>query len=819
MLPNRYDFRKIEQALAAYWSECALYAYDPDGSGPPYTIDTPPATVSGELHIGHCYSYTQTDVIARFQRMRGKHVLYPMGFDDNGLPTERFAEKTFQRKAMEMERSAFIEQCLELTQRTEDHFEQLWKRLGLSVDWNYRYSTLSPQAQRVSQWSFIQLYRAGRAYIQLAPTLWCPECQTAIAQAEQEDTVFPTQFSTLAFHLQDGAILPIKTTRPELLPACVAIFVHPDDLRYTPFIGSKAWIECSTLLERARIEVPILADTLVDPAKGSGAVMCCTFGDSVDVSWWRMYNLPLLTAIGRDGRMTALAGSYKGLMAIEARKQILQDLSQQGSLLEQEMIEHSVGTHERCGTPIEYLHTRQWFIHVLDRKEQLLQAGRQIKWTPEYMHQRYEHWVENLQWDWCISRQRFLGVPFPAWTCRTCGEFIMAELAQLPLDPRMTTPLRPCACGSSNFEPEPDVMDTWATSSCSPFIIGRWTDDMQWFEQHFPASLRPQAHDIIRTWAFYTIVKALYHTGSVPWREITISGHGLSQERRKISKSQAHNEMAPLALLEQESADALRYWATSVKPGNDTPFRIETIATGRKLVTKLWNASRFAASRLQGFEPITFQAFDSLLPTDRWLLSRLYRTVSAATLALEEGDFATGRAEIERFFWNDFCDNYLELAKSRLYQEDESSERRAAQWTLFQALLTTLKLLAPYIPFITEEIYLHLFKIYEDVESIHITHWPEIPSHWLDSEAEAYGTALLALLHQVRRYKAEHEMSLGAELESTQIAVHPELQRMFMVCVGDLKGAIRAKKMTIISNDGDWQSIGLSIQTSQAYTR
>ncbi|HEV2656055.1 MAG TPA: valine--tRNA ligase, partial [Ktedonobacteraceae bacterium] len=603
---------------------------------------TPPPTVSGELHIGHCYSYTQTDVIARFHRMRGERVFYPMGFDDNGLPTERFVEKSIGRKATEMERGEFLARCQELIEQTEDRFEALWRRLSLSVDWKQRYATISPLAQRTSQWSFIQLYQAGRAYTQVAPTLWCPECQTAIAQAEVDDITLPTLFSTLAFRLQDGGVLPIATTRPELLPACVAIFVHPGDARYAHLIGTTASIDSTAFSREARIEVPILGDELADPAKGSGAVMCCTFGDSTDVRWWRTHQLPLRAALGRDGRMTALAGPYTGVPIAAVRKRILADLAEQGLILRQETIEHNVGTHERCSTPVEYLQTKQWFIRVLDQKERFLAAGREIQWHPEYMRARYEHWVENLQWDWCISRQRFLGVPFPAWTCRACGEMLLASLDQLPIDPRITAPAQPCSCGSMDFEPEPDVMDTWATSSCSPLIISRWVDDPAWFAQHFPANLRPQAHDIIRTWAFYTIVKSLYHTNELPWRSVIISGHALSAERSKISKSKAHSTAGPLALIEQESADALRYWATSIKTGSDTIFNPEMLATGRRLVTKLWNASRLAERCLQRLDAslLNGPAPERLLATDRWLLSRLARTTLYATDELARGEYA-----------------------------------------------------------------------------------------------------------------------------------------------------------------------------------
>jgi valyl-tRNA synthetase len=800
MLPNRYHFQDVEPELMRFWADHNPFAFDPEGTGPIFTIDTPPPTVSGELHIGHCFSYTQTDVLARFQRMRGKRVFYPMGFDDNGLPTERFVEKTIGRKATEMERGEFIRACLDLIDQTEQRFELLWRRLSLSVDWCYRYSTISPRAQRTSQWSFIQLYQAGRAYTQQAPTLWCPECQTAIAQAEVDDLLLPTLFSTLAFTLPDGNTLPIATTRPELLPACVAIFVHPTDARYAHLIGTTATIESSGFSEQENITVPILGDEQADPTKGSGAVMCCTFGDATDVRWWRTHQLPLCAAIGRDGRMTALAGPLAGLPVNVARKQMLVHLAERGLILKQESIEHSVGTHERCGTPLEYLQTRQWFIRVLDQKERFLEAGRQIRWQPEHMRVRYEHWVENLQWDWCISRQRFLGVPIPGWTCRACGAFLLASLAQLPVDPRTTAPTESCACGACDFEPEPDVMDTWATSSCSPFINGRWPDDEQWFAQHFPADLRPQAHDIIRTWAFYTIVKSVFHTGKAPWKEIIISGHALSSSRLKISKSRMqHDEVGPLALIERESADALRYWATSIKAGSDTTLSLDVVATGRRLATKLWNACRFAAPHLEGLtsELLSSDAPpEGVLPTDRWLLDRLAQTITTATVAFEDGEYVAARGEVERFFWSDLCDNYLELIKARLYGP-VGPERTAVQWTLYRALLSVLKMLAPYMPFVTEKIYQDLFRQWEEPVSLHVSRWPEAPAAWRDHEAEEVGRMLLEILRQARRYKAEQGLSVGARLETFQFALDEApasgLRQALEEAQIDLRSATRAE--------------------------
>jgi valyl-tRNA synthetase len=795
MLPNRYDFREAEPRLARDWAAADVYVFDPDGPGPIYTIDTPPLTVSGELHIGHCYSYTQADVIARYRRMRGERVFYPMGFDDNGLPTERFVEKTLGRQALQMERAEFIAHCQTLTSQTEERFEATWRRMGLSVDWRYRYSTIADDARRVAQWSFIQLYRVGRVYAQLAPALWCPECRTAIAQAEVDDLTLPAQFATIPFRLRDGRILPIATTRPELLPACAAIFVHPGDARYAHLIGTSASIESEAFSQQARIEVPILADELVEPARGSGAAMCCTFGDSTDVRWWRTHRLPLQAAIGRDGRMTALAGPCAGLSTTEARRRVLEHLHARGLILHQQTGEHSVGAHERCGTPLEYLQTRQWFVRVLDQKERFIEAGRAIRWHPAHMRARYEHWVENLQWDWCISRQRYLGVSFPAWTCRSCGEMLLATWEQLPVDPHATGPAHACACGSSDFEAQPDVMDTWATSSCTPLIISRWPDDAKRFAGHFPASLRPQAHDIIRTWAFYTIVKALYHTGDIPWQDVMISGHALSAARSKISKSKTNGEIMPQALIEQESADALRYWATSSRTGHDTTLSLTSLAAGRRLITKLWNASRFAQSHLADFDGAP--AAQPLSPCDRWLLSRLARAITLATEELDRYEYASARVEVERFFWSDLCDNYIELVKGRLYAEAGPS-RRAAQWTLYQALLAVTKLLAPYLPFMSEEIYQGIYRRYERAASVHLAPWPQALATWPDPLAEEFGVKLLEIVRQVRRYKAEHGLSVGAELEALYISIPPAQRSMIEQVSGDLQSATRAMRIYLV---------------------
>ncbi len=507
-LDKNYLAERDEPRLQEVWQAQGIYQFNPSGAKPVYSIDTPPPTVSGFLHLGHVYSYSQTDFMARFWRMRGFSVFYPMGYDDNGLPTERLVERLRGITPQQAGRQKFIQTCLEVSEEAEIEYQRFWQRIGLSIDWRYTYRTIDDLARRTSQQSFLDLYHKGLVYRKDAPAIWCPECRTAIAQAELNDLDRESEFVTLAFSLENGRTLPIATTRPELLPACVAVFVHPEDARLRHLAGQQVEVPLAGRM------VPVLADPRADPEKGTGAVMCCTFGDTVDVEWWRTHQLPLLTAIDRKGRMTSLAGNLAGLTIEAARRDMVEQLEAAGFVLGRQRVLQSVRVHERCDTPVEYIVVPQWFIRVLDFKEELLEAGNQVIWHPEAMKTRYREWVENLHWDWCISRQRTFGVPFPVWFCSDCGEIIPAEPGQLPVDPSEARPPRACSCGSAAAVPDPDVMDTWATSSMSPQIVGRWLVDKDFYDRVFPFSLRSQAHEIIRTWAFYTIVKSFHEFGT-----------------------------------------------------------------------------------------------------------------------------------------------------------------------------------------------------------------------------------------------------------------------------------------------------------------
>jgi len=803
-LSKRYRPQTREPEIEARWEERGVYHFNPAGDERPiYAIDTPPPTVSGKLHLGHVFSYSHTDFIARFWRMNGYNVYYPMGFDDNGLPTGRFVEQERGITAREVGRRAFIEACLAAGEESEKAYRALWKRLGLSIDWRYTYRTIESRSQHIAQWSFLDLYRRGLSYRRRAPSIWCPECQTAIAQAEVDDLERESAFYTLAFTLDDGRTLPIATTRPELLPACVAVFLHPDDPRRDDLAGRTAAVPLFGQ------RVPVLADPGADPEKGTGVVMCCTFGDTADVEWWYRHNLPLVEAIDRQGRMQAAAGDLAGLSVPEARQQIAAALKDAGLLLQMVPTEQTVGVHERCDTPVEYVVQPQWFVRVLDFKDELLAAGERVEWHPPHMRARFRQWVENLAWDWCLSRQRAFGVPFPVWYCHDCDGVVPAAEERLPVDPRTDSPPPACPeCGGRSLTPETDVMDTWATSSMSPQIAGGFTppgdetspeNDPAPYRRLYPFTLRPQAHEIIRTWAFYTIVKSQYHFNAVPWDRIAISGWALAPEgSAKISKSRGGGPVAPLEMIERTSADAVRYWASSTGFGKDSVIDEEKIRAGSKLVTKLWNVARFARRFLAensdvGLSDEPPQAH--LTVADRWLLSRTQRLVARATERFEAYDYAAARSETERAFWT-MADNYLEMAKKRLY--DGGPGAAGAVYTLSHALLTTAKLFAPFLPYVTEAIYQGLL---ETEDSVHNSPWPKDDESLLDGEAEAAGQTLVEIATAVRRYKSESGLSLGAELARLHLATTDEkLAALLRAAEPDLTSITRAAQITV---DGD----------------
>ncbi len=785
MLEGKYDSKKSEKKWQDFWEETGIYKFDPNGEKDKiYSIDNPPPTVNGKIHIGHVFSYTQIEMIARYMRMKGYNVFYPFGFDDNGLPTERLVEKQIGKKANQMSREEFTKLCLETTAKYEEQFKELFKSLGFSADWDYMYSTMGEKAQRTSQKSFIDLYKKGKLHHEEKPCLWCNECQTSIAQAELDTKEVETKFNYLNFRVPElDEDLEIATTRPELLPGCVAVFVNPKDEKKAKYIGKE--VEVPLL----GYKVKILGDDKVELDKGTGAVMCCTFGDATDVEWCRKYNLPTKQIIQKDGKISSEVENYGGMTIAEARAAIIKDLQEQGYLIKQEDLMHQIGVHERCGTPAEFVREKQWEIDLVEDKERLLKAGSEVNWNPKSMKARYDDWVKNIQWNWGISRQRYFGIPFPVWYCKGCGDTVVAKEEELPVNPLSTNPSEPCpCCGGTDFEPEKDVMDTWATSSLTPLINAEWAkdEDGELMQKIYPMSLRANAHDIIRTWDFYTIAKSLYHTGELPWKDIMVAGHVLAQKGEKISKSKSNGSMEPEKLLERYSADAIRYWTAGGRLGNDVMFSEETLREGNKFINKLWNAAKFATMNLQDYNPEEGKDIE-LLPMDKWALSKLARMKQEYDDNFSKYEPALALNAYQKYFW-DYCDNYVEIAKHRLYNPDLYGEdaKKSAQKATYESMMQLLKMGSVYLPHVTEEIYQGFFRDKEKAESIHVMDIDDF-GYTADKDLIDCGNKVVDIISEIRKYKSENNMSLKTPIKSADITVEPQYREFIESSMLDIK--------------------------------
>ncbi len=856
-ISQSYTHLDAEKKWQNQWETSDVYHWDAtQDRAQTFAIDTPPPTVSGSLHVGHVFSYTQTDVLARFQRMRGKNVFYPMGWDDNGLPTERRVQNVFgiscnphvpydpswkpqkvsekDTQRLEVSRQNFIEACAELTKEDEAVFEQMWKRLGLSVDWNLQYSTIDDHCRKLSQLSFLDLIKKNLVYQVEAPTMWDVDFKTAVAQAEIEDRTKPGAYHSIQFDIETGGNFVIATTRPELLPACIAVVAHPDDPRFQPLFGKYA------ITPIFKAKVPILASTHADPEKGSGILMVCTFGDAQDVDWWKKSNLPIKQVLGKNGRLlpitfgpapfesldTAKAQeAYKtleGLKVHQARKAIVPLL---GSALvkDPEAIEHPVKFYEKGDSPIEFMTTRQWFIKILENKEALLAQGRKIAWHPDYMKTRYENWVEGLGQDWCISRQRFFGVPFPVWyPVLATGETdfanpIFATPDLLPADP-LAQPAPGYTESQRNqphgFTGDPDVMDTWATSSLTPQLMSHWGLDDDRHNKVFPMDIRPQSHEIIRTWAFYTIAKAWMHHNEIPWKHVIISGWILDPDRKKMSKSKG-NVVTPDALLEQHSSDAVRYWASRARLGVDTAFDDSIFAIGKKLTHKLFNASKFTMSQLKdaGHHTVLSKT-DITDPVDLSFAKKLQDVIAKSTLQWEKFDYAGALETTEAFFWT-FCDHYIELVKIRAYQETGPSQR-SAMAMLDCALHTFLRLFAPFIPYITEEVWSYRYT--EQSASVHRSTWPTL-QEWNDhvTQAQNYTEVFplaVQILSEIRACKTQHQKSMKHPVTGLKIACTADQKTLIQYALSDLKRAGTVQGEVIVALSENWK---LEIELETAF--
>ncbi|ROT47037.1 valine--tRNA ligase [Candidatus Cardinium hertigii] len=777
-LPPSYNFLEREKYWQQFWTEQKLYKWNPVSARvDTFVVDTPPPSISGYLHIGHVCSYTQADFIVRFQRMLGKNIFYPMGFDDNGLPTERLVEKQKGVRAANMAREDFIALCQEVVITEEEKFRTLFKTMALSVDWELAYQTISPLSRKISQMSFLALLAKGEIYRSTQPMLWDPVDGTALAQADIEEQERTGYIHDILFcHEATNEPLCIATTRPELLPACVAVFYHPSDLRYQHLANSYA------ITPFFNIRVPILTDELVQPDKGTGLVMCCTFGDQTDILWWKKHQLPTHIILNKQGILTANhTGPLKGLKVTAAREKIIQILKEKGLLVQNRPICQSVKCAERSGAPLEILTIPQWFVRTLVHKNAILAKANKLKWHPDSMRNRLEIWINNLTSDWCISRQRYFGVPFPIWYSKRSGEenkILVPTIDQLPVNPLQDLPI---GYTREEVEPDYDVMDTWATSSISPQLSTHainqdFSIDYKRHTQLFPMDLRPQAHEIIRTWTFYTLLKAHLHENSLPWKNIMINGWCLAPDKQKMSKSKG-NVIVPEALLAQYGADVIRYWSANARLGTDTCYCENVMKNGKRLVTKLWHAARCIAQHVSKLEEevltLPFQITQEKVThtLDKWLLHDLTNLVEKAYRHFLAYAYTEALVGVEKFFWSVFCDDYLEISKARAYNEInmDNQGQHSAIITLYHTFYVLLQLFAPILPHITEELSQWL---YPHKGSIHQTgNWPKEPLHASLNQMQLDQVdQLREVISLVRKAKTDQKVSIKAAIQLLTIS-------------------------------------------------
>jgi valyl-tRNA synthetase len=806
-IPKDYDHNN-ESKWQKKWDDEEIYKFIGDGTRPRYIIDTPPPYPTGNIHLGHVLNWAYIDFNARYRREKGHDVLFPQGWDCHGLPTEVKVEETHNIKKNDVPLQEFRQMCVDLTTENISMMKKQMKSLGFSQDWSREFVTMTPEYRRRTQYSFLKMYNQGLIYRGIHPVNWCPRCETAIAFAEVEYGDNVTKLNYVNFppvkditnkpkgnsyipadgthsDPEENGIL-IATTRPELMMACVAVVIHPDDERYNNLLDKYVEVPLSGQ------KVKIIADTEVDPEYGTGAVMVCTFGDKTDVAWVNKYNLDVIEAISEQGIITSAGGKYEGLTLPECAEATINDLKAEGYLKKQEDVEQNVGRCWRCKTPIEILVKKQWFIAVRKLIDETKQASNEMNWVPKHMESRLLNWADNMEWDWCISRQRLFATPIPVWYCKNCGKVQLPDEKDLPIDPTIDKPKHACECGSTEFIGETDVLDTWMDSSISPLSIAGWPDPS--YKELFPSNIRPQGHDIIRTWAFYTTLRCLALTGQKPFSDIVINGMVFGEDGYKMSKSRG-NVIAPDEVVNKYGADALRTWAANSVPGSDVAFDWKDIKHGFKFLRKFWNAFRFISMHI--FSDDLDENNIILNPTDKWIFAKLNKINSICDEAYAKYDYATVINTIEDFIWHDFCDEYIEAVKYRLYNDDISeNSRNAAKYTLKKVVEDALKILAPITPYFAEEVYQYFSS---ENMSIHKQSWP-ILEDATEESSEINGDKAITLISEIRRFKSSNKIALNQPLNVVNLFTdNQELTDILNEFSEDISGTLKIKDLSICS--------------------
>jgi valyl-tRNA synthetase len=777
----QYDWRASEPKWQAKWKEWDLYRFDPKSPKEVYSIDCPPRYASGAIHLGHAYGYTVIDFAARYKRLKGYNVFFPLCFDVNGTPVEVRVERVYGIKASEVPRQQFIKMCSEFAQKYIGEMTRQFEMLGESMDPSIYYQTDAEYYRKLTQISFIRLFKKGLVYKGHFPINWCTRCGTALADAEVEYEPRKTKLNYIKFReSESGLEVQIATTRPELLSTCLLVAVHPEDPSKADLIGK----ELVTPVYGRKVKV--IADPKVDATFGTGTVMICSIGDKDDLEWIMKYNLELEKGIAESGVLTEIAGKYTGMTVAEGRKAIIEDMRKDGTLVKQEDLDQNIGTCWRCHTPIEFLKVPQWFIRSVEFRDKVLEMIDQIDWHPEFMKVRIQNWVNSLAWDWVVSRQRFFATAIPLWECEKCGDVLLAEEEECYVDPTSTSPRKErCNCGG-RYIGSTDVFDTWMDSSISPLYNTFWERDEKLFEKLYPMSMRPQGLEIIRTWAYYTILRSLLLIGEKPWKETMVHGFIMAPDGSPMHAS-AGNVIDPMPLMEKYGGDAMRYYAATCALGIDHAFKEQELVRGGRLATKTWNAMRMVGSAC----PTKPAAPNAMHPIDSWVLSRFARLVKRVEETSEEYRFDQAMAALENFLWHEFADHYIELVKHRAYTDDDGGAKSA----LYTVGLGLLKMMSVFLPHMAEDAYQLEFQKNEGAASIHVSDWPMPPV--VDEASERKGEAVKSVVAEVRSWKSGHGLSLNSPLSRLEI-VGPEAASLISGSEEDIRGAVKAEHLEIM---------------------